>query len=62
LRGCWPVRSAAPCAHPEAFNTRSEYPFKADMDVSALENAIWEIGPEKVAAVRMEFCGNLLGG
>ena len=48
--------------HPEAFNTRSEYPFKADMDVSALENAIREIGPEKVAAVRMEFCGNLLGG
>jgi tryptophanase len=31
--------------HPEAFNTRSEYPFKADMDVSALENAIREIGP-----------------
>jgi len=48
--------------HPEAFNTRSEYPFKAEMDVSALENAMREIGTEKVAAVRMEFCGNLLGG
>ena len=49
-------------SHPEAYNARSEYPFKGNMDVSALESAVRELGPEKVAAVRMEYCGNLLGG
>ncbi|UNQ73570.1 tryptophanase [Infirmifilum sp. NZ] len=48
--------------HPEAFNVESEYPFKANMDVASLENAVRELGPERIAAVRMEFCGNLLGG
>jgi len=48
--------------HPEAFNTQSNYPFKGNMNVEALEEAIRRLGRDKVAAVRMEFCTNLLGG
>ena len=48
--------------HPTAFDTMSEFPFKGNMDVEALESKIREIGPAKIAAVRMEFCSNLLGG
>ncbi len=48
--------------HPEAFNPESNYPFKANMDIESFENAIRELGPEKIAAVRIEFGGNLLGG
>lgn len=46
----------------EALNTRSEHPFKGNLDVGKLESAIKEYGPARLPFVRMECSTNLLGG
>ncbi|MEM1628137.1 MAG: tryptophanase [Desulfurococcaceae archaeon] len=46
----------------EAFNPDSLFEFKGNMDTSMLEEEIRRIGRENIAAVRMEYAANLLGG
>ncbi|MEZ0394198.1 MAG: tryptophanase [Desulfurococcaceae archaeon] len=46
----------------EAFDPESEHPFKGNMDVARLEEEIRRVGKDNVAAVRMEYAANLLGG
>jgi len=47
---------------PEGMETSSNYPFKGNMDIKRLEELVEKEGPEKIAFVRMEAGGNLLGG
>ena len=46
----------------EALNTQSTCPFKGNMDLGRLKEAIDTAGPENVAFVRMEATTNLIGG
>jgi len=47
---------------PEALNTQSTYPFKGNMDLGRLRDAIAKAGADKVSFVRMEATTNLIGG
>ena len=47
---------------PEALNTSSAYPFKGNMDIGRLRDAIAAAGPSNVSFVRMEATTNLIGG
>jgi hypothetical protein len=47
---------------PEALNTQSTYPFKGNMDLGRLKDAIDEHGAAKIPFVRMEATTNLIGG
>ena len=47
---------------PEALNTESAHPFKGNMDVDRLREAIDRAGPSNVSFVRMEATTNLIGG
>ena len=46
----------------EAFQTQSNHPFKANMDLNKLEKFIQEKGEDKIAFVMMQAGGNLIGG
>jgi len=46
----------------EAFKIKSDAPFKGDMDIDKLKDAIKRIGKEKIAFVRIEVGTNLIGG
>lgn len=46
----------------EALKTKSTHPFKGNMDIQKLEDAIRKYGKDKVGYVRMEATTNLLGG
>ncbi|MCX6564625.1 MAG: tryptophanase [Candidatus Aminicenantes bacterium] len=46
----------------EALKTKSQHPFKGNMDIQKLKDAIKKWGREKVGFVRMEATTNLLGG
>ncbi len=46
----------------EALKTKSTHPFKGNMDIQKLKDAIRKYGREKVGYVRMEATTNLLGG
>jgi len=46
----------------EALKTKSTHPFKGNMDIQRLKDAIKKWGPEKIGYVRMEATTNLLGG
>ena len=47
---------------PEALNTASSCPFKGNMDLGRLKEAIDQAGPSNVSFVRMEATTNLIGG
>jgi tryptophanase len=47
---------------PEALNTESSHPFKGNMDLERLREAIAKAGPSNVSFVRMEATTNLIGG
>jgi tryptophanase len=47
---------------PEALNTQSSDPFKGNMNLDRLRDAIAEAGPGNVSFVRMEATTNLIGG
>jgi tyrosine phenol-lyase len=47
---------------PEALVTESSFPFKGNMDLGRLKDAIDEAGPANVSFVRMEATTNLIGG
>jgi tryptophanase len=47
---------------PEALNTESSHPFKGNMDLDRLREAIDQAGPSNVSFVRMEATTNLIGG
>jgi tryptophanase len=47
---------------PEALNTQSSCPFKGNMDLGRLREAIEKAGAENVSFVRMEATTNLIGG
>jgi tryptophanase len=47
---------------PEALNTQSSAPFKGNMDLGRLKEAIEKAGVENVPFVRMEATTNLIGG
>ena len=47
---------------PEALNTQSSCPFKGNMDLGRLRDAIEKAGPQNVSFVRMEATTNLIGG
>ena len=46
----------------EALKTKSTHPFKGNMDLQRLKDAIKKWGREKIGYVRMEATTNLLGG
>jgi len=46
----------------EALNTQSTTPFRGNIDVQKLKDAIQEYGTERIAFVRMEATTNLIGG
>ena len=46
----------------EALNTKSTHPFKGNLDIEKVKNAIKKYGKEKIAYIRMEATTNLLGG
>jgi len=46
----------------EALKTKSSHPFKGNMDLQRLQDAIKKYGREKIGYVRMEATTNLLGG
>ena len=46
----------------EALNTQSDCPFKGNMDLGRLRDAIEKAGPANVSFVRMEATTNLIGG
>jgi tyrosine phenol-lyase len=46
----------------EALNTQSSQPFKGNMDLGRLSDAIEKAGPANVSFVRMEATTNLIGG
>ena len=48
--------------HKKGLIPQSDDPFKGDFDLKELKKAIREIGPEKVAYVRVEAGTNLIGG
>ncbi len=47
---------------PEALNTQSTCPFKGNMDLDRLKEALEKAGQENVSFVRMEATTNLIGG
>lgn len=47
---------------PEALSTQGDHPFKGNMDTARLESLIAEQGKDRIAFVRMEAGGNLIGG
>lgn len=47
---------------PEAMKIKSSHPFKGNIDIKRLEDAIVAAGPENVPFVRMEASTNLIGG
>jgi tyrosine phenol-lyase len=47
---------------PEAIDPQSEFPFKGNIDLEALENVLTESGREGIAFVRQEACLNMAGG
>ena len=47
---------------PEASDPASEYPFKGNIDLVALERVLADAPPEGVAFVRQEACLNMAGG
>jgi tryptophanase len=47
---------------PEALNTESSDPFKGNMDLGRLKDAIHKYGVDKIPFVRMEATTNLIGG
>ena len=47
---------------PEALVTESSFPFKGNMDLGRLKDAIDKAGPANVSFVRMEATTNLIGG
>jgi tyrosine phenol-lyase len=47
---------------PEALKTQSSHPFKGNMDLGRLRDAIEKAGPANVSFVRMEATTNLIGG
>ena len=47
---------------PEALKTESSCPFKGNMDLGRLKDAIEKAGPANVSFVRMEATTNLIGG
>jgi tyrosine phenol-lyase len=47
---------------PGALDTQSTNPFKGNMDLGRLEDAIRKAGPKNVSFVRMEATTNLIGG
>jgi tryptophanase len=46
----------------EALNTQSTSPFRGNLDLGRLEDAIRKYGAEKISFVRMEATTNLIGG
>jgi tryptophanase len=46
----------------EAMKVKSSHPFKGNMDIGKLEDAIKNTGPENIPFIRMEASTNLLGG
>ena len=46
----------------EAYNIASTYPFKGNLNVEKLEEAIQETGAENIPFIRMEASTNLIGG
>ena len=46
----------------EALNTQSKHPFKGNLDIQKLKDAIKKYGVDKIPFVRMEATTNLLGG
>ncbi len=49
-----------PC--PEAEDLDSDYPFKGDMDIAALEKVVAEHGPEKIPLIMVTITNNSGGG
>jgi tyrosine phenol-lyase len=47
---------------PEAVDPESEFPFKGNIDLEALERVLARSGPDGVAFVRQEACLNMAGG
>ena len=47
---------------PEAFDPENQCQFKGNIDTSKLEDEVKRLGPENIAAVRIEYASNLLGG
>lgn len=48
--------------HDRAFELKSDYPFKGNMDIEKLEKCIQETGVENIPFIRMEASTNLIGG
>ena len=48
--------------HDRAFELKSDYPFKGNMDIEKLEKCILEHGVENIPFIRMEASTNLIGG
>ena len=48
--------------HDRAFELKSDYPFKGNMDIEKLEKCIQENGVENIPFIRMEASTNLIGG
>ena len=48
--------------HDRAFEFKSDYPFKGNMDIEKLEKCIQEHGVENIPFIRMEASTNLIGG
>ena len=47
---------------PEALNTQSSVPFRGDLDLQRLKDAIQKYGADRVSFIRMEATTNLIGG
>ena len=48
--------------HDRAFELKSDYPFKGNIDIEKLEKCIQENGVENIPFIRMEASTNLIGG
>jgi len=48
--------------HDRAFELKSDYPFKGNIDIEKLEKCIEENGVENIPFIRMEASTNLIGG
>lgn len=48
--------------HDRAFELKSDYPFKGNIDIEKLEKCIQEHGVENIPFIRMEASTNLIGG
>lgn len=48
--------------HDRAFELKSDYPFKGNIDIDKLEKCIQENGVENIPFIRMEASTNLIGG